>query len=85
VTVEGRDRRRHVSAVDARRTLEQTTETDEAVVPSPERQRLFARERAPDLEDTTPEPAAAHAGTETTTPLKPRRRGGKARAEEKQD
>ena len=67
--------------------LEETTETNEPVVPAPERQRLFARERSPDPEETAPEPAAAHAGgeTATTAPLKPRRRGGKARAEEKQD
>jgi hypothetical protein len=80
-TVEGRDQRRHVSAVDARGPQEPTTDTHEPVAP-PGRQRLFARERTPE-----PEPAGgpSAAETEETTPLKPKRRGGKAPAEEKQD
>ena len=86
LTVEGRDRRRHVSAVDARGEEDPTTDTHEPVVPS-DRQRLFARERSPEPEEPEPEPAGAHAGAETapTAPIAPKRRGGKAPAEEKQD
>jgi hypothetical protein len=56
LTVEGRDQRRHVSAVDARGPQEQTTDSHEPVA-SPEREgaRLFPRER-------TPEPGAEPAG-----------------------
>jgi hypothetical protein len=81
LTIEGRDQRRHVSAVDARGPQEPTTDTHEPVA-APGRQRLFARERTPE-----PEPAGAPSAAETeeTTPLKPKRRGGKAPAEEKQD
>ena len=85
LTVEGRDKRRHVSAVDARAPQEQTTESHEPVVPAePERERLFARERTPEPEL---EPAGARSASETapTTPVKPRHRAGKAAAEEKQD
>jgi hypothetical protein len=86
LTVEGRDQRRHVSAVDARGPRDQTTDSHEPVVPAePGRERLFARERTPepDLESAGAE--AAGAETAPTTPVKPRRRGGKAPAEEKQD
>jgi hypothetical protein len=81
LTIEGRDQRRHFSAVDARGPQEPTTDTHEPVAP-PERQRLFARERTPE-----PEPAGAPSAAETeeTTPIAPKRRGGKAPAEEKQD
>jgi hypothetical protein len=80
-TVEGRDKRRHVSAVDARGTPDPTTETHEPV----ERQRLFAREKSPE-QDSQPQPlASAGAETDKTTPTKPKRRGGKAPAGEKQD
>jgi hypothetical protein len=78
LTVEGRDKRRHVPAVDARGPEEPTTDTHDAVAPA-ERQRLFARERTP---ETGTEPAAAPAAGQ---PAKPRRRGGKAPAGEKQD
>jgi len=81
LTVEGRDQRRHVSAVDARGPHDPTTESHEAVAPSG-RQRLFARDRPPE-EDAAAAPASSE--TEETTPLKPKRRGGKAPAEEKQD
>jgi hypothetical protein len=74
LTVDGRDKRRHVHAVDAREPQESTTDTHDAIAPA-ERQRLFARERTP---ETGSEPAAAE-------PAKPKRRGGKAPAEEKQD
>jgi hypothetical protein len=86
-TLERRDKRRHVSAVDARGPRDQTTEAHEPVEPAPvERQRLFARERKPEPEPE-PEPAAARATAETeeSSPVSPRRRGGKAAAEEKQD
>jgi hypothetical protein len=75
-TVEGRDQRRHVPAVDARGPQEQTTDSHDAVAPE-ERggQRLFARER-------TTEPAPAD--TAPTAPTRPKR-AGKGRAEEKQD
>ena len=81
LTVEGRDQRRHVSAVDARGPQDPTTDSHEPVAP-PERQRLFARER-PAEPDATPAPGKG--GTEETTPLEPKRRGGKAPAGEKQD
>jgi hypothetical protein len=84
LTVEGRDQRRHVSAVDARGPKDQTTDSQEPVAPPAERQRLFARERTPEPE---PEPAAARAAGATgpTTPIKPKRGGGKEPTEEKQD
>jgi hypothetical protein len=78
-TVEGRDKRRHVSAVDARGTPDPTTESHEPV----ERERLFARQRSP-RHDAQPEPAPAPAGEEAA-PTKPKRRAGKAPAGEKQD
>jgi hypothetical protein len=73
LTVEGRDQRRHVSAVDARGPADPTTESHEPV--TSDRRRLFARERT-----SEPEPSTAE-----TTPMKPERGGGKAAAEEKQD
>jgi hypothetical protein len=81
-TLERRDKRRHVSAVDARRTPDPTTGSQEAAG----RQHLFARERSPE-QDSGPQRAAARASAETeeTKPLEPKRRGGKARASEKQD
>jgi hypothetical protein len=81
-TLEGRDKRRHVSAVDARGTPDATTESHEPV----ERQRLFARERPPE-QDSEPQPAGARAsgGTDESAPVESTRRGGKARAGEKQD
>jgi hypothetical protein len=83
VTVEGRDQRRHVAAVDARGPQDPTTDSHEPVVPG-ERQGLFAREQPT---EPVPEPAGARAAGETapTAPVKPRRRGGKASVEEKQD
>jgi hypothetical protein len=75
LTVEGRDQRRHVSAVDARGPADPTTEAHEPV--TSDRKRLFARERSPEPE---PEPATAD-----TTPMKSKHAGGKAPAEEKQD
>jgi hypothetical protein len=86
LTVEGRDQRRHVSAVDARGPKEQTTDSHEPVAP-PEREgaRLFARERTPEPESVEPAGSAAAGETAPTTPVKPRRRAGKAAAEEKQD
>lgn len=81
LTVEGRDERRHVSAVDARGPQEPTTDSHDPVVPA-ERQRLFAREKTPEQE---PEPAAPAGETGPTTPIKPKRRAGKEPAEEKQD
>jgi hypothetical protein len=84
LTVEGRDVRRHVSAVDARGPKDQTTESHEPVVPETERetQRLFARDRA-----SEPEPAATRNGGETgdAKPVRSGRRAGKPAAEEKQD
>jgi hypothetical protein len=82
LTVEGRDKRRHVAAVDAREPQEQTTDSQEPVV-LPERQRLFARDQAP---EPVPEPAGVRAGeTAPTAPVRPKRSAGKAVAEEKQD
>jgi len=71
LTVEGRDQRRHVPAVDARGPQEPTTDSREAVVPD-NRQRLFARERT--AEPETPP-------TASTEP----KRAGKGGTEEKQD
>ena len=71
LTVEGRDQRRHVPAVDARGPQEPTTDSREAVVPD-NRQRLFARERTAEPE-TSP--------TASTEP----KRAGKGGTEEKQD
>jgi hypothetical protein len=85
LTVEGRDQRRHVSAVDARGPQEQTTDSHEPVAPAErEGRRLFARERTPEPDS---EPAGATAASETaqTAPVKPGRRAGKAAAEEKQE
>jgi hypothetical protein len=79
LTVEGRDQRRHVSAVDARGPADPTTESHEPVATSSDRRRLFARERT-----SEPEPEREPATAETT-PMKPKRGGGKAPAEEKQD
>jgi hypothetical protein len=85
LTVEGRDQRRHVSAVDARGPQEQTTDSHEPVAPAErEGSRLFARERTPEP-DSEPSGATAASETAPTTPVKPRRRAGKAAAEEKQD
>jgi hypothetical protein len=78
LTVESRDQRRHVSAVDARGPADPTTESHEPVTP-PERRRLFARERT-----SEPEPVAEPATAETT-PMKSKRGGGKAPSEQKQD
>jgi hypothetical protein len=76
LTVEGRDQRRHVPAVDARGPQEQTTDSHDPVAPDERgRQRLFARER-------TPEPAPADSAP--TAPVKPKR-AGKDRTEQKQD
>jgi hypothetical protein len=77
-TLEGRDQRRHVSAVDARGPADPTTESQEPVTPS-DRRPLFARERTPEPEPE-PEPATAE-----TTPMKSKRGGGKAPSEQKQD
>jgi hypothetical protein len=77
LTVEGRDQRRHVSAVDARGPADPTTESHEPVTPS-DRRPLFARERRP--EEREPEAATAE-----TTPMKSESGGGKAPPEQKQD
>jgi hypothetical protein len=88
LTVEGRDQRRHVSAVDARRREEQTTDSQEPVaLLERETQRLFARERAREPETIEPESAAVRARADAgpRKPPKPARRAGKAEPEEKQD
>ena len=82
LTVEGRDQRRHVAAVDARGPEEQTTDSHEPVA-APERQRLFARETATEPEPE-PEPAAV-SDTAPTARVRGKRGAGKATAEEKQD
>ncbi len=76
LTVEGRDQRRHVSAVDARGPQDPTTDSHEAVVPEeapeaaePEERsprRLFTRERAPETAPTTPIEAERPAGDPAT-------------------
>jgi hypothetical protein len=82
LTVEGRDQRRHVSAVDARAPQDPTTDSHELVVPAErERGRLFAGERTPD-----PEPELEPAGATAPTARGKRGRGaGKATTEENQD
>jgi hypothetical protein len=85
-TVEGRDPRRHVPAVDARGPQDPTTDSHEAVAPAErESRRLFARDRPPEG-DAEPEPAGVPADGETgpTTPIRAKGRAGKATAEEKQ-
>jgi len=86
LTVERRDQRRHVSAVDARRRQEQTTDSQQPVAaPQRERQRLFARESTPETEtDTEPQPAAVAGSVSDSGPAKPTR-AGKAARDEKQD
>jgi hypothetical protein len=77
-TVEGRDQRRRVSAVDARGPEDPTTDSHEAVEPAePTPAPLFARQQEPE--------APATEETATTTPIKGRRRAGKEAPEEKQD
>jgi hypothetical protein len=81
LTVEGRDQRRHVSAVDARGPKDQTTDSHEPVEPagsvaateSGERssRRLFARERTPE--------------TAPTAPIEDEQTAGKPATEEKQE
>ena len=75
LTVEGRDQRRHVSAVDARGPTDPTTDSHEPVAAPAERRPLFAREKTRE-----PEPSTAE-----TAPMKSKRGGGKAPAEKKQD
>jgi hypothetical protein len=80
-TVEGRDSRRRVAAVDARGPKDQTTETD-APAAQDERgvgARLFSRDETADSDG-----ASAAPETEATEPRKPRR-AGKATPEPKQD
>ena len=77
LTVEGRDQRRHVSAVDARGPQDPTTDSHEPVVPAPRRERppepeersprrLFTRDRAPETAPTTPIEAESTAGEPAT-------------------
>ena len=78
LTVEGRDQRRHVSAVDARGPQDPTTDSHEPVVPAeaepaaaaePEERsprRLFTRDRAPETAPTTPIEAESTAGEPAT-------------------
>lgn len=73
LTVEGRDQRRHVSAVDARGPQDPTTDSHEPVVPAedaePEERasrRLFTRDRAPETAPTTPVEAESTAGEPAT-------------------
>jgi hypothetical protein len=87
LTVEGRDARRHVAAVDARGPKDQTTESNPVVAPAerPAGVRLFAREKTPEpATDGEPEPEPA-AATATTKPIAAKRRGGNRKPEEKQD
>jgi hypothetical protein len=87
LTVEGRDQRRHVSVVDARGSQEPVTDSHE-VVPEPERdsRALFTSPRPPEPE-SGPERTGARAAGDNgpEAPARPRRRGGKRAAEEKQD
>jgi hypothetical protein len=89
--VEGRDQRRHVSVVDARGSQDPVTDSHEAVAePERDNRALFTRPRPPE-QDSEPEPepertgARAAGGSGQEAPARPRRRGGKQPAEEKQD
>jgi hypothetical protein len=85
LTVEGRDQRRHVSAVDARGPQEQTTDSHEPVAPAEHQgARLFGRERTPEP-DAEPPGSTAARETAPATPVESERKAGKAAAEEKQD
>jgi hypothetical protein len=91
LTVEGRDQRRHVSVVDARGSQDPVTDSHEAVAePERDNRALFTRPRPPE-QDSEPEPepertgARAAGGSGQEAPARPRRRGGKQPAEEKQD
>ena len=76
LTVEGRDQRRHVSAVDARGPEDPTTDSHAAVEPAeasegaePEERsprRLFTRDRTPEPAPTTPVEAESTAGEPAT-------------------
>jgi hypothetical protein len=76
LTVEERDQRRHVSAVDAREPEDPTTDSHEPVVPAeaaeaaePEERsprRLFTRDRVPETAPTTPVEAESTAGEPAT-------------------
>lgn len=88
LTVEGRDPRRRVAAVDARGPKDQTTDSDPVVVPaegpSTSGKRLFGRER-PREGEAGPAATSAAAKTAPTKPIKPQRAGGNRTPEEKQD
>ena len=87
LTVEGRDSRRHVAAVDARGPIQDTTETDAIAVrgddPATRTTRLFGREPNGASDAAADTTAAAAVGAPERKPA--RRRGGKVAAEEKQD
>jgi hypothetical protein len=69
-TVEGRDPRRHVSAVDARGPEEQTTDSQEPVAPEAGRgSRLFARSRGEATPEEEPVAARAAEPTGETAPM----------------
>jgi hypothetical protein len=84
-TVEGRDPRRRVAAVDARGPKDETTENEAAVVPD-ERgasARLFGRSEKPESDGS---PADTRDGTDAAPTESPKpRRAGKGKAETKQD
>ena len=65
LTLESRDPRRHVSAVDAREPADQTTDSQDAVTPS-RGSRLFARSA-----EREEEPVAAGAASDSTSETKP--------------
>lgn len=86
LTVEGRDPRRRVAAVDARGPKDQTTDSEPVLVPAerPAGKRLFGRERTGEPE-AAPAATGAAAKTAPTKPIKPQRAGGNRGPEQKQD
>jgi hypothetical protein len=92
LTVEGREPRQHVSAVDARGPQDPTTDNVPMVSPDDREPggRLFARDRAPDPENGAVAATAAEPGTpaqdvDSAEPPPRAARAGKARAKPKQE
>jgi hypothetical protein len=85
LTVEGRDPRRRVAAVDARGPKDQTTGSDPVVVPAERAsgKRLFGGERT--QAEAEPRAGGAEGKTAPTKPIKPQRAGGNRAPEKKQD
>ena len=84
LTVEGREPRRHVAAVDARGRADEPRESHEPVERTAGT-RLFAREKAPEREPGAKPTGAAPAGETSPMPVMPQREAGNPTQEQKQD